>query len=78
MRLTGWAKGYMCERIWSRDQKIKHNPDGSADITFTAASESELISFILSLGDKARVMKPKWLVGEIKDKIQTMMQNYVA
>jgi predicted DNA-binding transcriptional regulator YafY len=76
VRLTGWAKGYMCERIWSKDQKIKENPDGSADITFTAASESELISFILSLGDKARILKPKWLVGDVKNKIQAMAQTY--
>jgi predicted DNA-binding transcriptional regulator YafY len=76
VRLTGWAKSYMCERVWSKDQKIKENPDGSADITFTAASKSELISFILSLGDKARILKPKWLVGEVKDKIEVLRGVY--
>ncbi|MBM4311183.1 MAG: WYL domain-containing protein [Deltaproteobacteria bacterium] len=66
----------MCERIWSRDQKIKHNPDGSADITFTVASESELISFILSLGDNARILKPKWLIENIKKYIEKMAFSY--
>jgi predicted DNA-binding transcriptional regulator YafY len=76
VRLTGWAKDFMRERVWSNDQKIKENPDGSADITFTAASESELTSFILSLGDKARILKPKWLVKELKNTIGVLGQLY--
>jgi len=78
VRLTGWAKEYMCERTWSKDQKIKANADCSADITLTAASDSELISFILSLGDKAKILKPKWLRDEMREKIQVMMQNYAV
>jgi len=64
------------EKIWSRDQKIKENPDGSADITFTAASESEVISLILSQGDRAKILKPKWLVEEVKNKIFTIGKLY--
>lgn len=76
VRLTGWARDFMRERIWSEDQKIKVNPDGSADITFTASSESEVISLILSLGETARILKPKWLIDNVKNKIYTIGKLY--
>jgi len=76
VRLTGWARNFMRERIWSKDQKIKENKDESIDIIFTASSESEVISLILSLGENAKVIKPKWLVEEIKNKIQEITRIY--
>jgi predicted DNA-binding transcriptional regulator YafY len=57
--------------------EILKNPDGSADITFTAASDSELISFILSLGETTRILKPQRLVWEIMEKIVLIYKVYV-
>jgi predicted DNA-binding transcriptional regulator YafY len=76
VQLTGWARDYMRERTWSEDQKIKDNPDGSINLTFTASSEPEVISLILSLGETARILKPKWLVGEMSNKIQALRALY--
>ena len=76
VRLTGWARNFMRERTWSEDQKIKENNDGSSDITFTGSSEAEVVSLILSLGEEARILKPKFLVKEVKLKMRTMMQIY--
>jgi len=76
VRLTGWARQFMRERTWSVDQKIKENKDDSTDITFTGSSESEVISLILSLRENARIIKPKWLVEEIKIKINSICQTY--
>jgi predicted DNA-binding transcriptional regulator YafY len=66
----------MREKIWSEDQKIKDNTDGSADITFTAPSKSEVVSLILSLGDKAKIVKPKWLQRVLKKMIVAIIDSY--
>ena len=74
--LTGWAAQFARERTWSEDQKIVEKEEGSIELTFNAASEPEVISLILSLGDKARILKPKWLVDELKNKIRSINELY--
>ena len=76
VRLTGWARDFMRERIWSQDQKIKDNSDGSINITFSASSEPEVISLVLSLGENAKIVRPKWLNEDVKDKVNGIAQLY--
>ena len=72
---TGWAAVYVEERIWSNDQVITR--DGEKVRTkFTASSEPEIISWILSFGDEAKLLKPYHLVTELSEKIQEMRNSY--
>jgi predicted DNA-binding transcriptional regulator YafY len=72
---TGWAAIYVEERIWSNDQVITR--DGNkVRIKFTASSEPEIISWILSFGDKAILLKPEIIVKQISEKIQKMASLY--
>ena len=72
---TGWAAVYVEERIWSNDQVITR--DGEKVRTkFTASSEPEIISWILSFGDEAKLLKPYQLVTELSENIQEMRNSY--
>ncbi|MDA3789149.1 MAG: WYL domain-containing protein [Desulfobacula sp.] len=43
---------------------------------FTTSSESELITWILSFGNEAKVLKPVRLIGEVKENIKSMQSIY--
>jgi predicted DNA-binding transcriptional regulator YafY len=63
------------ERIWSPDQKIIKN-NGKTILKFSASSEPELISWVLSFGDEAKVLKPAWLIENVKRGISNMRNFY--
>lgn len=70
------AAAYVAERTWSPDQKItKHGSDGIR-ITFSASSEPELISWILSFGDKAKLIEPKELAKQVKAIAENVCRAY--
>ena len=72
--LTGYAAIYVAERIWSPDQKIRKTVEGSIKLTFTATSEPEVISWVLSFGKEARLIKPKRLVKKLKAELDKMRE----
>ncbi|MGP8284772.1 MAG: helix-turn-helix transcriptional regulator, partial [Desulfomonilaceae bacterium] len=72
---TGWAAVFVEERIWSNDQVITREGD-KVRIKFTASSESEIISWILSFGDEARLISPEMIVKEVSEKIENMKRLY--
>ena len=63
------------KRVWSNDQVITRDGD-KVRIKFTASSEPEIISWILSFGDEARLIKPDDLVAEVSRKIEAMGKGY--
>ena len=75
VEFTGWAAQYVSERIWSLDQKIVRN-NGTTVLTLSASSEPELISWVLSFGDEARLVQPVWLVNLVKKKVKTIQNSY--
>jgi predicted DNA-binding transcriptional regulator YafY len=70
MEFQGWAADYVAERTWSPDQKISKVYDDKIRITFSASSEVELLAWILSFGEEARVIQPEWLIKEICNRIK--------
>ncbi|MGO8822346.1 MAG: WYL domain-containing protein, partial [Desulfomonilaceae bacterium] len=72
---TGWAAVFVEERVWSNDQIITRDGD-KVRIKFTASSEPEIISWILSFGDEARLLKPDQLVASVAGTITNMTQPY--
>ena len=75
VEFTGWAARYVSERIWSPDQKVVHH-NGKTMLTFSASSAPELISWVLAFGNEAQIVRPNYLVEEIKVILQSMAQNY--
>jgi len=76
VEFTGWAASYVAERTWSPDQKIRKIDDEKLRLTFLASSEPELISWVLSFGEDARVIQPGWLVEEIQNKLLKLNNLY--
>lgn len=74
VEFTGWAARYVSERIWSPDQKINKR-NGTTKLTFSASSEPELISWLLSFGEEAKLLKPAWLISNVRLKIDYMKIN---
>ena len=77
VEFTGWAADFVSERVWSPDQKIIRKRDGSIRLIFTTSSEPEFISWVLGFKDEARVIKPKWLVKEVKESLDATIGNYI-
>jgi predicted DNA-binding transcriptional regulator YafY len=78
MEFTGYATEYVAERIWSPDQELIKKKDGTAKLKFSASSEPELISWVLSFGDEAKVVKPNWLIDRIKQIVISIQSKYSA
>ncbi len=74
VEFTGWAARYVSERIWSPDQRIRKN-NGKTRLTFSASSEPELISWVLSFGEESRLIRPKKLNEAVKDVIEKMRET---
>ncbi len=76
VEFVGFAAGFVAERIWSPDQQIKKLPDGKIHLSFSASSEPELVAWLLSFGDEARLLEPYWLVEKVKGQITRMKERY--
>jgi len=67
---------YVRERKWSDQQTIKEYKDGSILLEFSAQSELEVISWVLSFGKQAVLIKPKDLKQKIVQEVSNMMDSY--
>ena len=72
----GWAAAYVSERIWSSDQEIIKKGKDKIILKFTSSSEPELVSWLLSFGEEATLIKPDWIIKELKTKIAKMKDHY--
>jgi predicted DNA-binding transcriptional regulator YafY len=73
---TGWAAGFVAERIWSPDQKISHKQDGRVRVEFSSSSEPEVLTWILRFGDEAKLIGPRSLVNELKSRLSCISELY--
>jgi predicted DNA-binding transcriptional regulator YafY len=76
VEFTGWAGRFVSERIWSPDQKLTRKKDGTVRLTFTTSSEPEFISWLLSFGEEAKLLRPAWLVKRVKEVVEEMVSAY--
>lgn len=71
------VESYITDRVWSDDQHVDFFEDGSFMLTFTVQSVPELISFVLSFGNKAELVSPDELRNEIQRVIVSMRELYL-
>jgi predicted DNA-binding transcriptional regulator YafY len=76
VEFTGISARYVAERMWSPDQRICRMNGSTLRITFSASSDKELISWLLSFGDEARLIKPQRLVQSTKAMLMKMEALY--
>jgi predicted DNA-binding transcriptional regulator YafY len=76
IEFSGHAGIYVGERRWSPDQKVTRKKDGAIRLKLSVSSDQELIAWILSFGPDAKVIKPKWLVEAVNEKLSTMKRQY--
>jgi hypothetical protein len=53
---AGKAAEYVRERLWSTEQKIEDLPDGGIILEMMSQSDEELMSFVRSFGENARLL----------------------
>jgi predicted DNA-binding transcriptional regulator YafY len=75
IEFKGYFSKYVAERIWSPGQSI-HKKNGKTVLKFSASSKPELLSWILSFGKDAKVIRPEWLVKDVKDEIKKIDERY--
>lgn len=75
---SGWSARFVAERIWSPDQKIESLDQDKIKLTFTASSEPEVLSWLLSYGEEVELLKPEHLLSELGSKIRKMHEIYSA
>jgi predicted DNA-binding transcriptional regulator YafY len=75
IEFKGYFAKYVAERIWSPSQKI-YKKNGKTILKFNASSKPELLSWVMSFGGDAKVLKPEWLIKGIKKEIQKIQYSY--
>ena len=75
IEFKGYFAKYVAERIWSPGQSI-HKRNGKTILKFNASSKPELLSWVMSFGNDAKVIKPEWLIKSIKKEIQNVQNTY--
>jgi predicted DNA-binding transcriptional regulator YafY len=76
IEFSGWAARFVQERNWSPDQKIIKRKDGLIRLQFSASSEPELSSWVLSFKSEAKVIKPGWLVDQVRNEVAGIQAIY--
>jgi len=67
---------FVAEKSWHPSQKLKHNRDGSIEMSFLGAGTLEIKQWILSLGSMARVLYPQELTDEVTRDLEAALANY--
>lgn len=67
---------YICERNWSKDQKVERQEDGSIILTLRMANFYEAFSWVLGFGKNAIVKEPEWFVKMVRRELREAAANY--
>lgn len=76
VEFSGWAARYASERIWSSDQKLFKTEDCKIIIRVKVSSEDEFLSWVLSFGDAAKIIRPKTLAMKLLLKTNHILLRY--
>jgi predicted DNA-binding transcriptional regulator YafY len=66
IRFTGYAATLVAERVWHESQKIKHNRDGSLQLSLRLQHTDNIPGWVLSWGGLAEVLEPEDLRNEVR------------
>ncbi len=67
VELSAAARATVEARSWHPSQKLKRLPDGTVRLTFEVPNTTQVLPWVLSWGDHARVIEPCALAEEVHD-----------
>ncbi|HPI93049.1 MAG TPA: WYL domain-containing protein [Deltaproteobacteria bacterium] len=76
VEFTGLSARYVAERMWSPDQRISRPDPTTVRLSFSTSSERELLSWVLSFGDEARIVRPERMVVRFMETLRRMQELY--
>ena len=76
VEFSGKPSEYVAERNWSPDQRIRKLDNGRIRLIFSSSSRVELIPWVLAFAGDAKVIRPEWLVEEVKRAAEDLLANY--
>jgi predicted DNA-binding transcriptional regulator YafY len=72
------VRDYAAGRRWTlAGSSVRDHPDGSCELSFSATGH-ELVSLVLSFGDKAEVLEPAWLRASVRAELEAAVARYRA
>jgi predicted DNA-binding transcriptional regulator YafY len=69
---------YVQRRQWHPSQKFRRASGGGLEMTMEVRGTTELVSWVLGFGDKARVLEPAALRAEVGDELARAARAYAA
>jgi predicted DNA-binding transcriptional regulator YafY len=76
IEFSGWAASYVAERVWCYGQKIVTKDNGKLLLKIKVSSTPEFISWVLSFGDLAVILKPKTYAKIILKSMESAVKKY--
>lgn len=70
------AARYAAERTWSPDQRLEWTAPDVLRLTFRCTSEWELLAWVFSFRERARLVRPDWLVARFHETLAAIRANY--
>lgn len=64
------------ERIYGKNQVIEVIDDNNIKFSCDMQNKSLILSFVLSLGNKCKVIEPSWLIDDVKSSLWSMIEKY--
>jgi proteasome accessory factor B len=66
------------QRVWHASQQLEEQPDGSLHLSLSVQPTSELLSWILSWGNRVKVLAPKNLAVQVAEIMTSAASSYSA
>lgn len=64
------------ERIYGKNQEVEVIDNNHIKFSCDMQNKSLILSFVLSLGNKCKVISPEWLIDDVKNSLWSMMEIY--
>ncbi len=76
VRFSKEFSSYIRERQWSKEQEVIDLEDGKIELRFMAASQYELVRWVLGFGMCAKIVEPEHLAKQVREEAWTVSNMY--
>ena len=76
IQFTPEAAAYVEERRWHPSQQSAKLPDGGVELQMETSGITELTTWVLSFGPRAKVLEPPVLVEKVKEALKGALEGY--
>ena len=66
----------MQERIFGKNQKLEIIDKNHLIFKCDMQSKEMITSFVLSLGKNCKIIEPEWLLNNVRENLEKMIENY--